>query len=75
MIVPRYRVTGVMVAIPGETPAAHTQLISGAPIAIDLIVRSTDPHFAAGVARWEIALEGTIWRWHRPPRVTRLGEP
>ena len=71
----RYRVTGTLIPLCDWVLAPHpldTGLIAGHPIAVDIVIVSTDPSFPARTAGWEITLGYAAWRWERPPLITRL---
>ena len=72
-LVPRYRVTGTLIPVLA-TEESDQVLVAAAPIAVDAIVRSTDPAFPARTAGWVVAFGYAAWRWETPPEVTRLEE-
>ena len=72
-LAPLYRITGTLIPVL-STDESDQALVAAAPLAVDLIMRSTHPDFPARAALWVFALGYAAWRWETPPEVTRLEE-
>lgn len=72
MTAERYRVIGTLIPIVGDDTADAPRFIAGAPIAVDLVVRSTHPDFPIRTAGWEVTLGHAAWGWETQPTIIRL---
>ncbi len=72
-LAPLYRVIGALIPVV-VSEESDQALIAGAPIEVDVVMRSTDPAFPERTAGWIITLGYAGWRWETPPTVTRLEE-